>query len=188
VTAVEMSEHSVRRLNGLFGHNTNFKVIYEPSGAPPITGSYGMVMCVSVLHHVPDYFSFVDALVARVRPGGALVTLQDPLWYPKRAVTHRLDRAAYLMWRLGRGNLRQGISTQVRRLRGLVDETNPSDMVEYHVVRSGIDESALVERIAPWFEHVQLVQYWSHQSAIGQRAGERVGLRNTFGIVATGRQ
>ena len=187
VTAVEMSEHSVARLNASFRHNPGFEAFYEPSGVPPSSGEYSVVMCVSVLHHIPDYLSFVDSLIERVRPGGAIVTLQDPLWYPRHRMTHRLDRAAYLAWRVKRGNLLHGLATQGRRLRRVHDESNPSDMIEYHVVRSGLDEEALKATLAPHFATVELVPYWSNQSSVAQRLGERLRLRNTFGIVATNR-
>jgi SAM-dependent methyltransferase len=188
VTAVEMSEHAVERLKERFRHNPNLRTLYEPSGSVPSGESFSLVACISVLHHVPDYLTFIDELVDRTSDGGTIVTLQDPLWYPRRRSTHRLDRFAYLLWRLTRGEFRQGFASQIRRLRKITDESNPRDMVEYHVVRQGLDEDELHARLALHFSDVRVMPYWSHQSRLAQRLGERLGLHNTFGLIATGRR
>jgi hypothetical protein len=141
-----------------------------------------------VLHHIPDYLSFVDTLVDRLVPGGAFLALQDPLWYARaRRAARLLDRGGYYTWRLGQGDLTRGLATVSRRLRGAFDEANPADMVEYHVVRNGVDEAALLRRLAPRFAAVEVLPYWSNQLWLGQRLGERLGLLNTFGISAVGR-
>lgn len=61
-------------------------------------------------------------------------------------------------------------------------------MTEYHVVRQGVDEQALVTFLTTAFSHVDVLRYWSTQAAPLQRLGEKLGLRNTFGIEATGRR
>jgi hypothetical protein len=58
-------------------------------------------------------------------------------------------------------------------------------MVEYHVVRDGVDEQAIVDLLAPMFERVELFTYWSTQSRAAQAIGRRLGLVNTFGVAAT---
>jgi len=57
-------------------------------------------------------------------------------------------------------------------------------MVEYHVVRDGVDELALADLLRKRFADVDIVRYWSHQSRIVQSIGERMGLANTFGLYA----
>lgn len=188
VTAVEMSEPSVRALQHRFGHNDKFRARHSPDGSlRGADGGYGLGLAVSVLHHIPDYLPFVDALARAVVPGGSLITLQDPLWYPRRPLVHRIDRAAHLSWRIAQGDLRRGFATQLRRLRNQYDETNISDMVEYHFVRQGVDERALTDLLQPMFDHVKIVSYWSSQLALVQRVGERAGIHNTFGVIAEGR-
>lgn len=190
VTAVEMSRPSLRQLDRRFGTNSRFRGVFDAEGAlTDVGGDFSLVLCVSVLHHIPDYVSFVDTLVERLAPGGSFLALQDPLWYPRAGRTTRLlDRGGYYTWRLGQGDLRRGLATVSRRVRGRYDEANPADMVEYHVVRQGVDENALLGRLRPRFDDVELLPYWSNQLSAGQWLGQRLGLRNTFGITATGRR
>jgi 2-polyprenyl-3-methyl-5-hydroxy-6-metoxy-1,4-benzoquinol methylase len=189
VTAVEMSRPSLRRLDQRFGINTRFRGVFDPDGSlSGVGGDFSLVLCVSVLHHIPDYVSFVDGLVGRLAPGGSFLALQDPLWYPRAGkATRLLDRGGYYVWRLGQGDLSRGLATLSRRARGAYDDTNPADMVEYHVVRQGVDEAALLGRLRPYFAAVELLPYWSNQLAAGQWLGERLGLRNMFGVSAVAR-
>jgi len=66
------------------------------------------------------------------------------------------------------------------------DATNPSDTVEYHVVRNGVDHERVRSLLAARFEEVTLIPYWSTQSRAGQRLGEALGIYNTFCSVALG--
>ncbi len=59
-------------------------------------------------------------------------------------------------------------------------------MVEFHVVRNGVDERAIRDLLLTKFGDVQVVPYWSNQSAAVQWIGTRLRLRNSFGILATG--
>jgi SAM-dependent methyltransferase len=188
VTAVEMSRHSLATLRERYSTNTDLRLVLDADGSlKDVTESFSLVLCVSVLHHIPDYLQFLDEATKRLRPGGTLLTLQDPLWFSRtRPAVRIFDRAAFYGWRLGQGDLRKGMSTLVRRLRGVYDEENPSDMVEYHVIRQGVDEQAIVTLLARRFESVDLRPYWSNQSGLGQRSGELLGIKNTFGVVARG--
>jgi hypothetical protein len=79
--------------------------------------------------------------VQRITVGGAFVSFQDSLWYPRRSPgSLAVERGAYLLWRMGQGQLWRGVASVLRRRRGAYDETDPSDMIEYHVVRKGVDE------------------------------------------------
>ena len=188
VTAVEMSRPSLARLAEKFGSNADFKGVFDPDGTLAAVGSgYSLVLCVAVLHHIPDYLATLTQASSRLVPGGALLSLQDPIWYPRQSrVSRGLYRVGYYAWRLPRGNWRRGVGSVMRRTRGTLDEDNPSDMVEYHVVRSGVDESAIRDLLLKRFEDVQVIPYWSSQSAAVQWIGTRRGLQNTFGILATG--
>src|SRR6185503_12413538 len=122
-------------------------------------------------------------------PGGAFLSAQDPLWYPRRShMSMNLDRSAYFLWRLGQGRLRRGLTTRLRRMRGVYDATNEADMVEYHVVRDGVDEDALRDLLAPAFDAVEVQRYWSTQSGLLQAFGERFCPPTTFGLVARNRR
>ena len=85
------------------------------------------------------------------------------------------------------GGLLHGVATQARRLHGQYDESNPADMVEYHVVRKGVDEESIARLLGVDFEKIELMQYWSNQSGAAQRLGKRLSFKDTFGLVASGR-
>jgi SAM-dependent methyltransferase len=190
VTATEMSRPTIAALQERYGTNPNFTAAFDADGslAALVGRRFSLILCASVLHHIPDYLETIEtAIIRHLEPGGAFVSFQDPLWYPSLARgTHLLSRAAYLWWRLGQGNYVRGVGTRLRRLRGVYDEANPSDMVEYHVVRRGVDQRRIVERLATRFERVSLIPYWSTPSDLWQRAGSASGLKNTFAVVALG--
>lgn len=190
VEVTEMSRPSAEELRRRFRHNPSVSVVDDPDGTRAAHGDpVDLVVCLSVLHHIPDYLAAVGAMVGRVRPGGGFVSFQDPIWYPRQGrLTRGLDRAAYLAWRLPRGDLGRGLATTLRQARGRIDETNPSDMVEYHVMRDGVDEAALVDLLRSAFADVRLIGYWSSQGVLPQAIGALAGRPNTFGLVASGRR
>ena len=190
VTATEMSTPSLEAIRAKYGGNDRFTAVLDAEGPfAALEGrTFGLVLFASVLHHIPDYRAAIDAAAAHVAPGGSIVTLQDPLWYPTLGRTdYVLSRLAYLWWRLGQGNYRRGLRSRWRWARGTYDETNPSDMVEYHVVRQGVDQGVVRDALASKFKEVRLIRYWSTQSVLWQRVGEAVGATNTFASVATDR-
>jgi hypothetical protein len=71
-------------------------------------------------------------------------------------------------------------------MRGIFDGTNPSDMVEYHVVREGVDEEAVLSLARERFAESALIPYWSSHLNITQNLGERLGLLSSFGLAARG--
>ncbi len=191
VTATEMSEASAQTLAARFGANDRLRVVYDSDGSLRALGGqmFSTVLCCSVLHHIPDYLGFLRRSLPRhLSPGGTLITVQDPLRYDRiPALSHRLDRGAYLAWRMAtQGNRRTGLASLGRRLRGAYDESKPGDMIEYHVVRNGVDADALQSWLGQHFDEVRVLRYWSNQSSLAQRLGERLGITNTFALHATG--
>ncbi|MEJ2887933.1 class I SAM-dependent methyltransferase [Actinomycetospora aeridis] len=187
VVVTEMSGPSTDILRARFAA-TDVVVVHDPDGDVPVEGDFDVVVYLSVLHHIPDYLAAVESVIGRLRPGGAFVSFQDPLWYPRLRRRSRLAaRGVYLAWRLGQGEFRRGLGTVARRLRGVYDDTHPSDMIEYHVMRQGVDERALRDLLAPHFTSVEILPYFSTQSRAGQRLGRRAIAPNTFGLVAAGR-
>lgn len=190
LTVTEMSRPSLEVLRKRFGHNPRVRLLYDRDGEAVFadSGSYDLVVCISVLHHIPDYLTFVDRLTERIHPGGAFSSFQDPLWYPCRSrASLRVDRGAFYLWRLTQRDLIRGAGTFVRRARRIYDESNPSDMVEYHVVRDGVDEARLEKLLRIRFTRTDLRRYWSTQHPAFQWAGDRLGLESTFSIVSRGR-
>jgi phospholipid N-methyltransferase len=189
VEVTEMSAPSVEVLRHRFRHNKRVNVTYDADGNGALAGEpVDVVLCISMLHHIPDYLAAVRRLVRRIAVGGAFVSFQDPLWYPRRSAgSLTVERGAYLLWRLGQGQLRRGVASVLRRRRGAYDETNPADMVEYHVVRKGVDELALRTLLEPTFRAVEVRRYWSTNLASLQFVGERLCPPTTFGVLARNR-
>jgi SAM-dependent methyltransferase len=191
VNAIEISQTSIAGLERRFSQNTRFAASYDPEGdLAGISGSYSLVLCVSVLHHIPDYLTSLTQATKFLAPGGSLVSLQDPLWYARMdQKTLRLDSFGYALWRAHQGNIVRGLATRARRrVRGGLDENNPADMVEYHVMRDGVDEEAISTFCQSRFADSHLLRYWSNQSGLIQRLGDRMHMANTFGVIATGCQ
>lgn len=188
ITVTEASSASAERLRADFGGSDKVEVIFDESGEGILERDeqWDLAVIVSVLHHIPDYLAFLDRLSGLIAPGGGIFTVQDPLFYPRMSkVAHRADRAAYLTWRLFQGDYARGINTRLRRLRGVYDDTEPSDLVEYHVVRDGVDEQAIETLLQPRFKDVEIFRYWSSQAPLWQRMGARTRLETTFGVEAT---
>ena len=150
---------------------------------------FDIVTHVSMLHHVPDYLELLARSVTHVREKGSLLTFQDPERYDRmRFGHHALDRASYFAWRAAQGNLKRGLRTRWRRLRGVYSPGETVDFDEYHVVRNGVDSAAIKSLLEPAFTKVDVVAYWSTYSRGLQWLGERAGLTSSFGILASGRR
>jgi SAM-dependent methyltransferase len=192
VTVTEMSQSSAEYLQRKFVDNPLVTVVYDKDGEEAFQrqSQYDVVLFIGVLHHIPDYLDVVRRMTDElVRPGGAIVAYQDPLWYPRQSRVARVaSLASYFAWRLMQGELRRGLGTRWRRLRGQLDESRGSDMVEYHVVRDGVDDEALRTMLARNFDTVEVDAYWSTQSATLQTLGTGRFPPNTFGIVARDRK
>lgn len=189
VTVTEMSRPSYEGLRARYGGNDHFEALFDEDGSLSVVGDmrFSAVLYASVLHHIPDYTETINTSLDHLELGGAFMSFQDPLWYPSlRRSTRLFSRATYLFWRVTQGNIGRGISTIWRRTRRTYDASNPSDMVEYHVVRSGIEHEALLAYLSERFEQVSIFTYWSTPSPFWQRVGERLRLRTTFAIVANG--
>ena len=189
VICTEMSQGAAERLQERFRSDDRVEVIYDPTGELVFEQSHIDVVCmISLLHHIPDYGATLKRLAALVSPGGSLVTFQDPDFYPRRNwLVKVVSKGTYLAWRLTQGGYREGLKSVARRNVGTLDETNPRDMVEYHVVRKGVDELAVAATLQPVFGHVEIVRYWSDHGRLMQRVVGRTRLVNTFGMVARDR-
>lgn len=191
VTVTETSHASYQYLVDTFGSRDDVTALFDSTGEEVFEheGGFDGVICVSLLHHVPDYVTFVDRLSDLVAPGGWFYSVQDPTYYPRRKRrVHVAGRGTYFLWRLGQGDVRRGLATRWRRLRGVWSEDEPSDLVEYHVVRDGVDEQALVDGLKPRYDDVELFTYWSTQSPVFQRMFNRFDLPTDFGLIARGRR
>mgnify|MGYP000553010174 FL=1 len=190
-TATEMSKASFAYLSKKFAAVPSVRIVYDADGEAYLADGrrYDVVLLISVIHHVPDYLELLRSLAESVvRPGGAIVTFQDPVWYPRQARWQRaVSDASYLAWRVFQGEFRRGLRTRMRRLRGVYDQSEPSDLVEYHVVRQGCDDVAMADVFRAHFRDVSTEYYFSTQLPLLQAIGTNRFPPNTFGIVARGR-
>lgn len=188
VAVTEMSAPSAAVLAEMFAGNANCTVVHDPDGTAAgdlVAAGCEALVYVSVLHHIPDYLAAVAELVAEMPPGSAFYSTMDPTWYPSRSrVSHVAEQGSYLAWRVAQGNLRRGLVTRWRRLRHGYVETEPSDMVEFHTVRQGVDQQALAALLSTHFAEVAVDEFWSTQGSLFQRLGERTSMTCTFGITA----
>jgi SAM-dependent methyltransferase len=147
---------------------------------------FDIVCASSFLHHIPDYLKLCRLAAGLIRPGGAFFTFQDPLRYDTLGRgTFFFDRISYFGWRLLQGNYGRGLKTRLRRIRGTYRDDLPEDVAEYHVVRSGVDQGAIREFFLHENFDCEIRKYWSTQSTFFQQVGSKLGLVNTFAVVAT---
>lgn len=189
-TVTEMSAASYSYLSERFRENAAVRILYDADGNAAFDAglSYDVILLISVIHHIPDYLGVVTRLCDQaLNVGGTVVTFQDPLWYPRQKPWQRaVSSGAYFAWRIGQGELRRGLATRWRRLRGVYSESEPSDLVEYHVVRQGVDEVALQSLFHSRFAETEIDMYFSTQSPRLQALAQSHAPPNTFGIVGRG--
>jgi len=192
LTAVDPSESMLRSL-GARAAGYGLKPRQVVSDALDFLESsdqtFDVITHVSMLHHVPDYMGLLTRSAARVKSGGCLLTFQDPLRYDRMPFGHHFaERAAYFIWRTGQGNVKRGLKTRLRRLRGVYSQSEVVDFDEYHVVRNGVDSVAIIGLLGMSFAKVHAVSYWSTYSRMLQTLGRRLHLVSSFGILASGRK
>jgi SAM-dependent methyltransferase len=187
LTAVDSSGEQLSRLRKRYPD----VVAVESDGLDFLSqhpAAFDVVSHVSMLHHIPDYLSLLKASSARVARGGALLTFQDPLRYDRLPRGHYLlGQSLYIPWRLTQGNVLRGVGNRIRRARVAYRPESHDDQEEYHVVRNGVDSEKIVAQLVADFTRVEVEVYFSSQARLAQWAGERLGIRSTFGVLATGR-
>jgi SAM-dependent methyltransferase len=161
--------------------------IHESSAAAVLASStreYDVVTAVSFLHHVRDVEGIVASAVDALRPGGVFLSFQDPLLHDTTgALSRSFGRAAYLVWRLGAGDLTGGTRRYHRRRRHGLSDVLSEDLEEFHAQRGGVDHRALVSLFRGRGASARLVLYFSTQSSVLQRVGAGLGLENTFALI-----
>ncbi len=192
LTAVDSSEVMLDGLSskaGAYGLKPRTVVADALGYLDTTDDKFDVITHVSMIHHIPDYLHLLNRSAAHVESGGCLLTFQDPLRYDRMPFHHHLiERGSYFAWRLGQGNVKRGLKTRWRRLRGVYSPSEVLDFEDYHVVRNGVDSSEIVKLLEPSFSEVQVVPYWSTYSRALQSIGERMHLRSSFAILASGRK
>lgn len=190
VTVTEASRASAAHLSATYAGRDDVEVFHDATGEGVFDRDQHVdgVVCAALLHHIPDYLTFVRRLAGVTDAGGWFYSAADPTYYPRRGrLTNVADRGTYYAWRLAQGNVRRGLSTRWRRVRGEWSETEASDLVEYHVVRDGVDELALEAELGQWFDDVEVLPYWSTQSPFFQRLLAPAHIGSDFCLIARSR-
>ena len=129
VTGTEMSGDQVDEMTSRFETNDRFHAVHDPDGDLAVLGDarFDLILYSSVLHHIPDYLGHITAASTdHLKPDGSLISIQDPLWYPRVPKRSRkLTEAFYLTWRIGQGDLVRGLKTRSRRLFSGLSEEEP---------------------------------------------------------------
>ena len=150
---------------------------------------FDFICASSFLHHIPDYLKLCRMSAGLIRPGGVFFTFQDPLRYDTLSQgTYWFDRSSYFAWRLFQGNYIRGLKTRLRRLTGTYSPDLSEDTTEYHVVRNGVDQVSIQQLFEAEGFTCEIQRYWSTQSTLFQHLGTRLGLLNTFLVIASRRK
>jgi SAM-dependent methyltransferase len=146
---------------------------------------FDLVVARAFLYHIPDYLALLRQFAVVLERHGQFISYADPLRYdtvPWRA--RRFSQASYYWWRLFQGNYGRGLRTLTRRAQQRLDENCPADMVEYHVVRNGVDQLAIRQLLEERGFAVRTITYHWSQSPLGNWLGQRLRLHNGFVISA----
>jgi SAM-dependent methyltransferase len=146
---------------------------------------YDVVIMNSCLHHIPDYISAIEAGIDKLTPTGQFFCFQDPIRYDTMSTFSRwFGKMSYISWRVFRGDFWGGLSRTLRRARGIYLDDCAADNTEYHVVRNGVDQDAIVRMLSSKGFECRVIRYFSTQGSLFQPIGSALGVENTFSIVA----
>jgi len=191
VTAVDSSERQLSYLRSraapyserlTVSQGDVFEVLRDQRAAGE---TYDLIISNSFLHHIPDYQQLVRQATELLNPKGVLFTFQDPLRFSKLGMPVRaFTGAAYFAWRVSRPDIIGGMGRRIRRTFGVYRDDCPEDNAEYHVVRDGVDVELIASTLRDSGMKVDIVRYFSTQSPLWQRLGTRLGILNTFAVIA----
>ena len=146
---------------------------------------YDIIVVNSFLHHIPDYLGLIRTATSLLNPHGQFFSFQDPLRYDTVGkLTSVFCKLSYFSWRVLKGDVIGGLIRRLRRARGVFIEDSVHDNAEYHVVRNGVDQNAIVAQLRQDRFDCEIVTYFSTQSSFFQPIGAALGMKNTFGVIA----
>lgn len=138
----------------------------------------------SLLHHIPDHASLIQAALERLNPRGQFSWFQDLLRYSSLGSFRRMfSNGSYYVWRFGKGDMNSGIKRRLRRQRGVFSDLAHGN-TEYHVVRDGVDQDQIAALCKSLGFECEIHKYFSTQSRVIQPVGAALNLANTFAVIA----
>lgn len=187
VTAIDVSESQLAELRRKCALYRGQLTVHQGSiedVLPQLDDTFDAAIASASLHHFADYLGVVREAIRHFSPHGQFVSFQDPLRYDDVSTFARtFDELSYLSWRIFQGDLWGGLRRRLLRRRGLHSECS-LDNAEYHVLRSGVDQDAIAALLRGAGFDVDIFRYFSTQSGLFQPAGEKLGIVNTFAVVA----
>ncbi len=146
--------------------------------------TYDIVVAISFLHHVPEYVSLVEKAIGAIRPCGQFLSFQDPLRYDSVGVpTLVFSRLGYFAWRVFQGDYVGSLRRWARRRIHHHNLSCAGDE-DYHVLRNGVDQDALLTLLRKHGFTCRILRYFSSQGVLFQGVGAWLRLENTFAIIA----
>lgn len=150
---------------------------------------YDVLVISSCLHHIPDYISLITAGVNTLSKTGQFFSFQDPIRYDTMNVfSYWFSKGAYFSWRVFQADFFGGVFRTLRRARGIYLPDCPSDSVEYHVVRNGVDQDKIEGLLSSKGFECRVIRYFSTQGRLFQSLGSALGVENTFSVIARRRE
>jgi SAM-dependent methyltransferase len=148
-------------------------------------GKYDIIVAISLLHHIPDYIGMIKEILKLMGTNSQFFSFQDPMRYDTvEMFAKNYGRLAYLSWRLGKGDVIDGLKRMLRRARGIYLENSIYDNAEYHITRNGVDQEAIYRLFKKNGFGCEIVPYFSTQSHFFQLIGAAFHMKNTFAVFA----
>ncbi|WP_157572677.1 class I SAM-dependent methyltransferase [Nevskia soli] len=187
VTAVDISEKQLEQLEAKCSHfKQHLQVRCEDIEIVLNEGPhFDIVVANSLLHHIPDYIHVVERATQVLRRGGGFISFQDPMWRSSISLKDAIVSAsAYTFFRVQQGDLLGGTARKVRRAFGYYSDDSIHDSTEYHAVRNGVNQNLIKVLLEQRGFRCEVFEYCSLHSDRLQPWGEKLGIRNTFGVLA----
>jgi ubiquinone/menaquinone biosynthesis C-methylase UbiE len=146
--------------------------------------AWDLIVFSSALHHLDDVDAVVDHALARIRPGGILLTLFDPTRVSR--LGQRLRRIDYLLHVIVRTPQRLPVLC-TRRLLGRcskVDEQREIGVLAERHALVGIDDIALAQRLeATGNTIIEHRRYFEGRFALTRRLFQSLGMASAFELM-----
>jgi SAM-dependent methyltransferase len=191
VLAVDLSENQLNTLRDKCqGHEDRLEIrcedVYDTLADEH--REFDIIAVNSFLHHIPDYLSLIRKATSLLSNRGLFFSFQDPLRYATVGLSTRLfTDVGYSIWRLKRGPISDvigGFSRRLRLSRGIYRDNCRQDNAEYHVVRQGVDQDAIVSLFESLDFDCRMTLYYSSHHNLFQKIGKSVGIVNHFSMIA----
>ena len=189
VTAVDISNRQIKALKEKALNHADRLEIYCRDDSDALISfksedrRFDIIVCNSFLHHIPDYIDLIKNSVVLLSSQGRFFSFQDPMRYDSTGkFTSIFSNLAYMSWRVMKGDIAGGIKRRMRRSRGIFHEDREN--VEYHAVRDGVDQDAIREFFEKSGFECEIIRYFSTQSSFWQKIGTKLGVENTFAVIA----